>query len=286
MRHLKALLAAATALVLAACSNPQYLIHPTSNPMAAETRQDLDKIIDTSSFKPLVFGSFLFPAKGKLFRPVLPTDSRNAIVYVYRPQSEWADDEIQTPGFFLNGQFISGLKSGSYFWFEVPASTYYFNAKRPLAVFYFTTVFEADLTLEGGKNYYFRYDEENPGPDKPEKGAPMLVVGPLHQLPQGEAMPEIRQTRVMGPGRVVFADYQPKWAPFDFYPGAKPVPADSLDATSPRLSDLRSEDQIREEQGANADADADQTAPGAGAAPAAPVSAPAKQKHWWNPLSW
>lgn len=269
MRHLKALFAATMAIALAACSNPQYLIHPTSNPAAAQTRQDLDRIIDTTSFKPITFGSFLFPAKGKFFRPVLGTDSRNAIVYVYRPQSEWSDDEVQAPGFFLNGQHLSGLKSGSYFWFEVPASYYYFNAKRPLAIVYLTTIFEANVNFEGGKRYYFRYDEENPGPSKPAKGAAMLVVGPLHQVPESEALPEIRQTRAMGPGRVVLADEQPQWAPFDFYPDAQPVQAESLDATSEKPQELRSADQIKLEEDPE------------GIMQAEPVS-----KHWWNPLTW
>lgn len=269
MRHLKALFAATMAIALAACSNPQYLIHPTSNPAAAQTRQDIDRLVETSSFKPLVFGSFLFPAKGKFFRPVQGTDSRNAIVYVYRPQSQWSDDEVQAPGFFLNGQFLSGLKSGSYFWFEVPASYYYFNAKRPLAVFYLTTIFEADVNFEGGKRYFFRYDEENPGPSKPTKGAAMLVVGPLHQLPEGEALAEIRQTRAMGPGSVVLADPQPQWAPFDLYPDAKPVEAASLDATSPRLENLRSDEQVQGEQD-----------------PEGIMQGEPAKKHWWNPLSW
>jgi hypothetical protein len=268
MRHLQALFGVTLALVLTACSNPQYLIHPGSNPAASEARQNIDSIVDTTSFKPLVWGSFLFPAKGSFFKPVLQTDSRNAIVYVYRPRSEWSDNEVQAPGFFVNGQFISGLKSGSYFWFEVPSSHYYFNAKRPLAVVYLKTIFEADVSFEGGQNYYFRYDEASLGPEVPAKGATLLVVGPLNQIPEAQALPEIAQTRSMGVGKVLMADEQPQWAPFDFYPDAQPAPADSFDETTPLPKRLRSEAEVK--------AETDSTG----------VDDGSSGRHWWNPATW
>lgn len=268
MRHPKALFGMALVLALAACSNPQYLIHPASNPAAMDARQTIDGIIESSTFKPVSWGSFLFPPKGGFFKPVLPTDTRNAIVYVYRPQSEWSDDEVQSPGFFVNGQYISGLKSGSYFWFEVPASTYYFNAKRPLAVVYLTTIFEANVSFEGGQRYFFRYDEEVRGPKKPAKGAPLLFVGPISQIPEAQALPEIGQTRSMGAGRVLLADPQPQWAPFDFYADAKPVEASSYDATTPLPTQLRSDEEIRAEE----DPDG--------------IMQAKSNPHWWNPASW
>lgn len=248
MRQLKALLGAAMALALSACSNSQFLVNPFSNPAVTQLRQDIQSTADTTLLQPITFGSFLFPAKGEFFKPVLPTDSRNAIVYVYRPQSDWNDQEVQAPGFFLNGQHLSGLKSGSYFWFEVPASTYYFSAKRPLSFFYLTTIFEADVSFEGGKNYFFRYDEEKPGPKKPTKGAALLVVGPLQQMPPLQGQAEIAQTRAMGAGSVLLADPQPQWAPFEFYKEARPVPDASLDKGSSLPVYLKTEEEIRAEQ--------------------------------------
>lgn len=255
------------ALALAACSNPQFLLNPFSNPAAVQARQNLDSVADTSLLKPLVWGSFLVPAKGAYFKQVLPTDSRNAIVYVYRPQSNWADEEVQAPGFFLNGKFLSGLKSGSYFWFEIPASTYYFTAKRPFSFFYLTTIFKANVNFEGGKSYYFRYDESHPGPDKPAKGAALLVVGPLQQMPEVQGRMEIAQARAMGAGSVLLADAQPQWAPFDFYANAQPVPASRLDATSDRPREVGlSEEKIAQ-----------------GPVPASSEQkTEAKARHWWN----
>lgn len=268
MRHPKALFGLVMVLALAACSNPQYLIHPASNPAATGARQTLDNAIASSSLKPLVWGSFLFPAKGSFFKPVLPTDSRNAIVYVYRPQSSWSDAEIQAPGFFINGEFISGLKSGSYFWFEVPASKYYFNAKRPLAIVYLSEIFAADVVFEGGQRYFYRYDEEVRGPKTPVKGSALLVVGPINQIPEGQALAEIAQTRSMGAGHVLMADEQPQWAPFDLYTDAQPVPASSYDATTPLPTQLRSDAEIEAEE------DPDGIMQGQ------------SKSRWWNPATW
>lgn len=276
MRHLKALVGAALALTVAACSNPQFIIHPASNPAAAKTRQTIDSLIETSTLKPLAMGSFLFPNKGDLFRPLIPTDSRNAIVYVYRPQSDWSDQEVQAPGFFLDGQFISGLKSGSYFWFEVPASRYYFNAKRPLAIVYLKTIFESDVFFEGNQRYYFRYDEDNPGPQKATRDSAMLVVGPLRQMPETQALLEISQTRVMGVGRVHLSDPQPAWVPFEFYADAGPVPLERMDATAPRVQYLRTKEAIEGSSGEES------AAPSESATPAAPGTS----RTWWKPNTW
>ena len=274
MRHLRALfgmtLALVVALTLAACANPQYLIHPASNPLASAARQDMDRLFDGAVIKPLVWGSFLFPAKGSFFKPVLPTDSRNAIVYVYRPQSEWSDAEVQAPGFFMDGKFLSGLKSGSYFWFEVPASSYYLNAKRPLGALYLTVIFEADVSFEGGQSYFYRYDESDPGPEKPAKGTSLLVVGPLHQVPAEQALGEIAKTRSMGVGRVLMADAQPQWAPFDLYPDAAPVLANSLDATTAPPKELRSAEDVQ--AAGDPDGLVDKDISGG--------------RHWWNPATW
>jgi hypothetical protein len=273
MRQLQALFLAMAALALTlslgACSNPQYLIHPASNPMATESRQTIDKVIDTTALQPVSWGSFLFPAKGAMFKPVLPLDTRNAIVYVYRPQSKWNDQEVQSPGFFINGEFMSGLKSGSYFWFEVPASNYYFTAKRPLAVVYISTIFETNVTFVGGERYYFRYDEENPGPEKSAKGSSLIALGPLLQQAESQALLEITQTRSMGVGRVLLADPQPQWVPFDFYADAQPVPKESLDATAERMTMLRSEEEIRAEED-----------------PEGIFQAKSQEAHWWNPTTW
>jgi hypothetical protein len=284
MRHLKALVGAALALTMAACSNPQFIIHPSSNPTATKTRQQLDSLLETTAIRPLRMGSFMFPNKGEFFRPLFPTDSRNAIIYVYRPQTDWNDQEVQSPGFFLDGQFLSGLKSGSYFWFEVPASQYYFNAKRPLAIIYLKTIFEAEVFFEGNKSYFFRYDEENPGPKKVVKDSAMLAVGPLKQMSEAQALSEIRETRVMGVGKVFLADTQPDWAPFDFYQGAGSVDPTRMDATSPRVKNLITEEAFVPVENSPA---AETTGEPVVEGQTATTPAPAVDKApWWSPRGW
>lgn len=270
MRHIKALFGAVLALVLAGCSSPQILLNPFSNPTTTQVRQSISAGVDTTMLQPLVWGSFLSPATGEFFKPVLPTDSRNAVIYVYRPQSDWNDQEIQSPGFFLNGKFLSGLKSGSYFWFEVPSGTYYFSAKRPLTFFYLTTIFETDANFEGGKSYYFRYDEERPGPKKAARGAALLVVGPLQQMPDAQGRLEVAQARAMGAGSMLLADEQPQWSPFDFYANAYPVPAARLDAGSNMPRVLKSQEEEMQAQRASEQLDQEQDEP------------PVVKKRWWN----
>jgi hypothetical protein len=269
--------AAVLAMAVSACSNPEYLIHPASDPAVTHTREAVDNAVASSLLQPLRWGSYFFPAKGAMFKPVLPVDSRNAMVYVYRPQSKWNDEEIQSPGFFINGKFISGLKSGSYFWFEVPASRYYFSAQRPLIAIYFSSIFEVTADFEGGQNYYFRYDEENLGPEKPAKGAALLVVGPLHQIPEAQALTEISKTRSMGVGKVLLADNQPQWAPFDLYPDAKPVQASSLDALTGTPRDVSGNDAAQTAQSADAHD---------GSVPASSTVKAKPESHWWNPATW
>ena len=283
MRHLKALVGAVMALIMAACSNPQFVIHPSSNPTATKTRQQLDSIMETTALKPLRMGSFMFPNKGDFFRPLIPTDSRNAIVYVYRPQSDWNDQEVQAPGFFLDGQFISGLKSGSYFWFEVPASEYYFNAKRPFAIVYLKTIFEAEFFFEGNKSYFFRYDEETPGPKKALKDSSLLAVGPLKQLPETQALTEIRETRVMGVGKVFLSDPQPEWAPFNFYADARPVDPARMDATAGRIKNLKMDAEF-----VPVENDLPESPPGE-LSEVQQTTSPAPKESttpWWSPRGW
>jgi hypothetical protein len=281
MRHVKALFGVVLALSLAACSSQRFTLNPFGKkPETIQVRQGVETLAaDSRLMRPLVWGSFVAPIEGAFFKPVLASDSRNAVVYVYRPRTDWNDQEIQSPAFFLNGKFLSGLKSGSYFWFEIPASTYYFSAKRPLAFVYLTTIFETNVNFEGGKSYFFRYDEERPGPKKAAKGAPLVVVGPLQQMPDSQGQLEIAQTRSMGPGSVLLSDPQPQWAPFDFYADAQPVPTSRLDVESaiPRMLKDPGTETMAQRRPVNEFGDEPEPEPAADRKPA---------RRWWNIASW
>lgn len=246
---------------LVACGNPQYVLHPASNPQIMDARRLVDEVVETSILQPVRLGAYLSPTQGHYFRPVEPLDSRNAIVYIYRPHSTWNAQELQAPGFFLNGTFIYGLKNAGYFWVEVPAGRYTLVAKRPLAVVYFKTIFELPLNLEGGKNYFFRYDEEDVAPE-PKKNTPppapdaLVHLGPLKQMSDDQGLREIEGTVLQWPGLTVALDQAEVWAPFDLYPNATDVPASNIEV--------------------------DKAPPAQGR----PASLKGGHRVWWNPLTW
>lgn len=255
MRRLKAGGLGLLAILLAACQNPQYVVSPTSAPQMGEVRQKIDEVIETTMLHPVRRGAYLKPVEGSYFRPVEPLDSRNALIYVYRPHSKWNAQELQAPGFFLNGMFIYGLKDAGYFWVEVPAGTYTFTAKRPLAIIYLKEIFETKLTVEGGKSYYFRYDEENrvkKSADHPE----LIAAGPLLQMPDDRGLRQIEGSILEEPGHTLGLDMASQWSPFDLYDNPQPVD----------LSRIEEDPKPK--------------------ATGTPASLHGTHRVWWNPLTW
>ncbi|MGB2247748.1 MAG: DUF2846 domain-containing protein, partial [Alcanivorax sediminis] len=152
-------------------------------------------------------GAFLDAPGGKTFDPIESLDPRNSMVYIYRPITRWGYEEVQAPVFFLDSTQLFGLKAGAYSWLELPAGTHEFYARRPLSVLYLKMVFDMDLKIEGGKDYYFRYSELSPldlteivaNPEEYQQS------GPLQQVPKAIALREIADLRLDEPG-VYYAD--------------------------------------------------------------------------------
>ncbi len=221
-------MAIAGLLALSACSTPQQALNPISNPQLTELRGKIDYMIDTYQPRGFSMGSYMSPTKGSMFEPVPATDARHAIVYVYRPDSVWNAEEIIAPGIFLNGRRLHGLKNAAYFWLELPAGEYDFAARRPVGPVYLTYIFKTRLKVEGGKSYYFRYDEEGFRP-KPDASLGLLAKGPINEMPENMALQEIRETRLDQPGYGFATIQQEQWKPFDLYPqGEHPVPAERI----------------------------------------------------------
>lgn len=170
---------------------------------------------------PRTNGAFIDAVEGKTFEPIDTLDPRNAMVYIYRPDSEWGYEEVQAPTVFVDGQQLFGLKSGGYEWLELHGGTYDIYSRRPMGVLFLKTVFQLPLEVEGGKTYYFRYSELNPVvieeiADEPEK---YVQDGPLQQVPEAFALREIKHLRLDEPG-VYFGGVgyeEPRWAPFWTY---------------------------------------------------------------------
>jgi hypothetical protein len=86
------------------------------------------------------------------------------------------------------------------------------------------------LKVEGGRAYYFRYDEENYRP-QPDKALGLIKQKYLTELPEEMAMKEIREMRLDKPGFGFATAEQSRWKPFDLYAdGEHPVPKERLEA--------------------------------------------------------
>lgn len=167
---------------------------------------------------PRTSGAFIEAVQGKTFEPIDTLDPRNAMVYIYRPDTQWGYEEVQAPIVFVDDEQLFGLKSGGYEWLELHGGTYEFSARRPLGILFLKTAFQIPLQVEGGQNYYFRYSESRPVlieeiADNPEQ---YIQDGPLQQVPEAFALRELKHLRLDEPG-VYFGGVgyeEPRWAPF------------------------------------------------------------------------
>lgn len=186
-------------------------------------------------------GAFIQAAQGKTFKPMDTLDPRNAMIYIYRPPTEWGYEEVQAPTIFIDGTQLFGLKSGAYEWLEVPGGHYELTARRPMSVLFIKTVFDLHMNIEGGKTYFLRYSEKHPVrleeiADHPDK---MMQDGPVQQVPKGYAMQQIQHLRLDEPG-VYYGggdQNQPRWAPFYTMPlPPQPEVASNGDQGNPNAS--------------------------------------------------
>ena len=77
-------------------------------------------------------GAFFGATQGESFRPHQLSDDKHALVYLYRPQSDWADQELEAPALFLNNQLIGSLPSNGYLVLEFDVASYQLEMRRPL----------------------------------------------------------------------------------------------------------------------------------------------------------
>ena len=148
---------------------------------------------------PVSIGSWVNQKEGSAFQQVTPTDPTAAIVYLYRIESNWNKQEIVAPNFFLNDQNIPSLVNNHYYWIELPAGTYRLNISRPVGVVHFQKGTAVDFSVEAGKKYFLRYEEQR-FRGKPNKSDGLLQVGPLVQMPTQQGLAEISSTTLKTPG--------------------------------------------------------------------------------------
>lgn len=160
-------------------------------------REDLHK--NRFRLDPFSVGGWVNQKQGDIFKQVIPTTPDSAIVYLYRIDSSWNRQEIVAPNFFLNDQRIPSLLHNHYYWIELPAGTYRLNISRPLGVLHFQKGAATDFTVQAGKSYFLKYEEQQ-FRGKPNNDDGLLKVGPLLQMPTQQALQEITPTVLKSPG--------------------------------------------------------------------------------------
>lgn len=152
-------------------------------------------------------GAFFGATEGPLFKPRSLSDENRVLLYLYRPQSNWADQELEAPGLFINNQLFSGLPSGSYLVMELDTASYQLEIRRPLLGSYWTLVAESPmdftrvasfaLDAEAGATYYLRYDELSPPPHDDSLAA--SGDGPLQLVSEKVALGELTSSHRVKP---------------------------------------------------------------------------------------
>lgn len=159
-------------------------------------------------------GAFFGASDGPAFKPRHLSDENHALVYLYRPQSQWADDELEAPGLFINNHLSGALPSNGYRVMELDAASYQLEMRRPLLGSYwtlladgpmdFTRIASFALDAEVGATYYLRYDEINP-PAHDEHFS-ITGDGPLQMVSAKVALPELAVTHEVQPFEKIAAD--------------------------------------------------------------------------------
>ncbi|MBX9753142.1 MAG: DUF2846 domain-containing protein [Pseudomonadaceae bacterium] len=152
-------------------------------------------------------GAFFGGTDGPLFKARSLSDENHVLVYLYRPQSAWADQELEAPGLFINNQLTGSLPSNGYLAVEFEVASYQLEMRRPLLGSYWTLMAESPmdftriasfaLDAEAGATYYLRYDETNPPPHDESLSA--SGDGPLQLVSAKVALPELAATHRVQP---------------------------------------------------------------------------------------
>jgi hypothetical protein len=122
-------------------------------------------------------GSYYFPnTDGTMFEEVDEYSwdkASHGIIYFYRPDSQWASEELTAPSYYINDEIIFNLRAGSYTYVVLPAGSYDFAVRKsflPLlgfeafddkTIMAFDLNLQADvgLQIDAGSITYIRHSE-------------------------------------------------------------------------------------------------------------------------------
>ena len=158
-------------------------------------------------------GAFFGALDGPFFQ-ARGSEPQHALVYLYRPRSDWADQELEAPGLFLDNRLIGSLPSQGYLALGFEGASYQLEMRRPLFGSYWTLFADGPLdftlitsfTLEARADavYYLRYEELGPPPQC--DAAPQAAEGPLQLVCASLAEGEISATREVQPFERIASD--------------------------------------------------------------------------------
>ncbi|MAK91148.1 MAG: hypothetical protein CMI13_07945 [Oleibacter sp.] len=158
------------------------------------------------------FGSYVSEPDGQAFKPVgYRWDyEHTALMYVYRPASEWSMDELESPSFNVDDERLFNVKGGGYTWYELEPGSYNIAMRRGLLglegiknVFVLKEIARLELQAQAGKIYYLRYSEIDPPvlQTQGQSGVTPLGDGPLQLVDPGLALNELPVTKMIHHGR-------------------------------------------------------------------------------------
>lgn len=122
-------------------------------------------------------GAFLDPVSGPDFVHIANDqwNHSNALVYFYRPHSQWAADELESPSVYIDDRHYFNLRDGSFTWLEVKPGERHIKMRRPLLGLEglndmnLSLIVDAALQTRAGEIYYLRYSEIST-PEQPYPG--------------------------------------------------------------------------------------------------------------------
>lgn len=155
------------------------------------------------------FGASVKKPHGQSFKPVGPRwdFEHNALLYIYRPSSQWADDEFEAPSFNVNDKRLFNIKGGGYTWYELKPGDYDVVMRRGLLGIegvnnsVIKKVAELALTVTAGETYYLRYSEIDAPKEQAGNQQQHLGDGPLQLVSSELALTELPVTKMMHHGR-------------------------------------------------------------------------------------
>lgn len=81
-------------------------------------------------------GSFFVPnEEGRIFKELQDHEwdkETHGLVYFYRPNSQWASEELEAPSYYINSELVFNLRGGSYTYVLLPAGSYDLSARKSL----------------------------------------------------------------------------------------------------------------------------------------------------------